>query len=100
MSETWIFRTETRPRREVSTSREIENETRREIKQSLNILKDLKQRVSVFTLQGVAGGGGGGEKRESPGGMTGKQTDRQSLDKVGFIFVSYSQVGIRMSIDT
>jgi hypothetical protein len=33
MSETRIFQTETRPRREVSTSRETENETRREIKQ-------------------------------------------------------------------
>jgi len=33
MSETRVFRTETRPRQEVSTSRETENETRREIKQ-------------------------------------------------------------------
>jgi hypothetical protein len=33
MSETRIFRTETRPRRKASTSRETENETRREIKQ-------------------------------------------------------------------
>jgi hypothetical protein len=32
MSETMVFRTETRPRQEVSTSRETENETRREIK--------------------------------------------------------------------
>jgi hypothetical protein len=36
MSETRIFRPVTRPRREVSTSRETENETRREIKQFLN----------------------------------------------------------------
>ena len=34
MSENRIFRTETRPRREVSTSRETENETRREIKKN------------------------------------------------------------------
>jgi hypothetical protein len=39
MSETRIFQTETRPRREVSTSRETENETRREIKQFLNVFK-------------------------------------------------------------
>jgi len=33
MSETRFFQTETRPRREVNTSRETENETRQEIKQ-------------------------------------------------------------------
>ncbi len=36
MSETRIFRTETRTRREIGTSRETENETRREI--VLNVL--------------------------------------------------------------
>ena len=41
MSENRIFRTETRPRREVSTSREIENETRREIKQTERVLVRL-----------------------------------------------------------
>jgi hypothetical protein len=35
MSETRIFQTETRPRREVSASREIENKTRREMTQIL-----------------------------------------------------------------
>ena len=42
MSETRVFQTETRPRREVSTSRETENETRREIKQfDLNTIPTL-----------------------------------------------------------
>jgi hypothetical protein len=41
MSETRIFRTETRPRREVSTSRKIKNEMRREIKQTDRVLVRL-----------------------------------------------------------
>ncbi len=41
MSETRIFQTETRSRREVSTSRETENETRRETKQFLISLFEL-----------------------------------------------------------
>jgi hypothetical protein len=41
MSETRIFQTETRSRREVSTSRETENETRREIKQFFISLLEL-----------------------------------------------------------
>jgi len=47
MSEIRIFRTETRPRREVSTSREIENETRREIKQFVNVLKSKSKHFYV-----------------------------------------------------
>jgi hypothetical protein len=63
MSETRIFRTETRPRREATTSREIENETRREIKQLHNVLKDLKSNMQW-------GGGGREERKRETGGQT------------------------------
>ena len=51
MSETRVFQTETRSRRELSTSREIENETRREIKQFLktNKLKYNKKLQGLLT---------------------------------------------------
>ncbi len=51
MSENRIFRSETRPRREVSTSRETEDETRREIKQFLK----SNWRANIFTPQGGRG---------------------------------------------
>ncbi len=53
MSETRIIQTETRPRREVSASRETENETRREIEQF------LKSKSKHFYAAWGKGGGGG-----------------------------------------
>ncbi len=51
MSETRVFQTETRSRREVSTSCEIENQTRREIKQffKTNKLKYNKKLQGLLT---------------------------------------------------
>jgi hypothetical protein len=81
MSETRIFRTETRPRREVSTSREIENETRREIYQWPQGSQIKEQ---------ICRGAGKREKRETCG----------QADRVLVSFVSYRWVAVRTSNET
>ncbi len=70
MSENRIFLTETKPRREVSTSCETENKTRREIKQFLNVL----QSKSIHSEREVGRRTVGRIDRQ-----TDRRTDRQSL---------------------
>ena len=69
MSETRIFRTETRPRREVSTSREIENETRREISQWPQGSQIKEQ---------ICRGAGEREKRRERERLVCRQTNKQT----------------------